>query len=118
MSVHPHIIKRNHTFAAEYYPAALPTGRHSESTAIRSYFVLLIRHKRGILLKVEHFIVKFISLIYVDGSSVSLALPVSRNVDICPASGIERGFIKVFRTEIRIFHPMEFPFTVEAEIIG
>ena len=43
-TVHPYIIKRDYPLAAKYYPTSFPIGRHFESTAIRTDFILGMRH--------------------------------------------------------------------------
>ena len=118
MAVHPYIIERGDTFTTENHPTVFPSGRHSESSSVRANFVFFRRYERRILLEVEHLIIEFISLVHINSSSISLTLPVSGYVNVCPPSGIERRFIKVFRTEVGILHPMELPFAVQAQIIG
>ena len=51
--------------------------------------ILCIRHQRRILLEVEHLVVKLISFVDVNGRSIALSFPVTRYIDLRPASVIE-----------------------------
>ena len=117
MTVHPDIIKRNHTFAANHDAAVAPVGGQGEGAAVGAYFILFVRNQRRVLAEVEQGVVEFVGFVHVDSRAVSLTFPVAGDIDVRPSTGIERRFIEILRAEVGVLHPMEFPCTIQAHIV-